>query len=64
VATVGLLLGAVFLFSAVYQFSLAVIQGRGWTVIRVALGECLRSPGRGAPDQSLKHAPTSATLWK
>ncbi len=38
VTTIGLLLGAVFLFSAAYQFSLAVIQGGGWAVIRVALG--------------------------
>ena len=38
VTTVGLMLGAVFLFSAVYQFSLAAIQGGGWAVFRVALG--------------------------
>lgn len=37
-ATIGLLLGAVFLFSAIYQFSLAGIQGGGWAVVRIALG--------------------------
>ncbi len=38
VTTVGLMLGAVFLFSAVYQFALAAIQGGGWAVFRVTLG--------------------------
>ena len=38
VATIGLMLGAVFLFAAIYQFSLAVIQGGGWAVVRVVLG--------------------------
>ncbi len=38
VTTVGLMLGAVFLFSAIYQFGLAWIQGGGWAVFRIALG--------------------------
>lgn len=38
VATVGLLLGAVFLFSAVSEFSLAALQGGGWAVLRAILG--------------------------
>jgi len=38
VTTIGLLLGAVFLLSAVYQFALAGIQGGGWAVLRVILG--------------------------
>jgi len=37
VATVGLMLGAVFLFAAAQQFALAVLQGGGWAVLRVAL---------------------------
>jgi uncharacterized membrane protein HdeD (DUF308 family) len=37
VATVGLMLGAVFLFAAVQQFALAVLQGGGWAVLRVVL---------------------------
>lgn len=36
--TIGLLLGAVFLFSAVYQFGLAVLQGGGWAALRIILG--------------------------
>ena len=36
--TIGLLLGAVFLFSAVYQFGLAALQGGGWAVMRAILG--------------------------
>ncbi|HXW35865.1 MAG TPA: DUF308 domain-containing protein [Acidimicrobiales bacterium] len=38
VATIGLLLGAVFLFSAVYQFAAAALQGGGWAVLRIILG--------------------------
>jgi uncharacterized membrane protein HdeD (DUF308 family) len=38
VTTIGLLLGAVFLFSAIYQFGLAALQGGGWAVVRVLLG--------------------------
>jgi uncharacterized membrane protein HdeD (DUF308 family) len=38
VTTIGLLLGAVFLFSALYQFSLAMLRGGGWAVLRIALG--------------------------
>ena len=38
VATIGLLLGAVFLFAAIYQFGLAALQGGGWAVVRVILG--------------------------
>lgn len=38
VATIGLLLGAVFSFSAVYQFGLAALQGGGWGAFRVVLG--------------------------
>jgi uncharacterized membrane protein HdeD (DUF308 family) len=37
VATVGLMLGAVFLFAAVHQFAVAALQGGGWAVFRVAL---------------------------
>jgi uncharacterized membrane protein HdeD (DUF308 family) len=37
-ATIGLLLGAVFLFAAIYQFGLAALQGGGWAVVRVILG--------------------------
>jgi hypothetical protein len=37
VATIGLMLGAVFLYSAVYQLWLAGIQGGGWAVFRIAL---------------------------
>ncbi|MGO9853919.1 MAG: DUF308 domain-containing protein [Acidimicrobiales bacterium] len=37
-ATIGLLLGAVFLFAAIYQFGLAALQGGGWAVMRVILG--------------------------
>ena len=38
VATIGLLLGAVFLFSAVSEWSLAALQGGGWAVLRGILG--------------------------
>lgn len=38
VATIGLLLGAVFLFSAVSEFGVAVLRGGGWAVLRVILG--------------------------
>lgn len=38
VATIGLLLGAVFLFGAVSQFGLATLQGGGWAVLRIILG--------------------------
>lgn len=38
VATVGLLLGAVFLFSAVSEFTLAALQSGGWAVLRAILG--------------------------
>jgi uncharacterized membrane protein HdeD (DUF308 family) len=38
VATIGLLLGAVFLFSAVTQFGLAALRGGGWAVLRALLG--------------------------
>lgn len=38
VATVGLLLGAVFLFTAVSEFTLAAFQGGGWAILRVILG--------------------------
>lgn len=33
VATIGLMLGAVFLFAAVHQFAVAVVQGGGLTAI-------------------------------
>jgi uncharacterized membrane protein HdeD (DUF308 family) len=38
VTTIGLLLGAVFLFSSVFQFALAALLGTGWAVLRVVLG--------------------------
>jgi len=38
VATIGLMLGAVFLLAAVHQFALAGIQGGGWAVFRILLG--------------------------
>src|SRR5271165_5361187 len=38
VATVGVLLGAVFLFTSVEEFAIAAIQGGGWAVFRVILG--------------------------
>jgi uncharacterized membrane protein HdeD (DUF308 family) len=38
IATVGLLLGAVFLFTAVSEFTLAAFQPAGWAVLRVILG--------------------------
>ena len=38
VATIGLMLGAVFLFAAVHQFAVAAIQGGGWAVFRILLG--------------------------
>lgn len=38
VASIGLLLGIVFLFSAAYQFALAALQGGGWAAMRVILG--------------------------
>jgi|SRR5579862_2246973 len=37
VATIGLLLGAVFLFSAASEFGLAMLQGGGWAVLRAFL---------------------------
>ncbi len=37
VGTIGLLLGAVFLYSAMYQFALAALQGGGWAVARAVL---------------------------
>ena len=54
VTTIGLLLGAVFLFSAVYQFSLAAIQGGGWAVFRVPLGVLFRWRGHLVVRQSLR----------
>lgn len=41
VATVGLLLGAVFLFSAVSEFTLAALQSGAWAVLRAILGVAL-----------------------
>jgi uncharacterized membrane protein HdeD (DUF308 family) len=38
VATIGLMLGAVFLFAAVHQFAVAAFQGGGWAVFRILLG--------------------------
>jgi uncharacterized membrane protein HdeD (DUF308 family) len=38
VATVGLMLGFVFVFAAVHQFGVAAVQGGGWAVFRVLLG--------------------------
>ncbi|HTU38534.1 MAG TPA: DUF308 domain-containing protein [Acidimicrobiales bacterium] len=38
VATIGLMLGAVFLLAALYQFGMAGIQGGGWAVLRIILG--------------------------
>lgn len=38
VTTIGLLLGAIFLFSALYQCAVAALQGGGWAVLRVILG--------------------------
>jgi uncharacterized membrane protein HdeD (DUF308 family) len=38
VATIGLMLGAVFLFAAVHQFAVAALQGGGWAVFRILLG--------------------------
>ena len=38
VATIGLMLGAVFLFAAVHQFGVAAVQGGGWAVFRILLG--------------------------
>ena len=37
-ATIGLLLGALFLFSSVEQLALAALKGGGWAVLRVLLG--------------------------
>jgi len=37
VATVGLMLGFVFLFAAIHQFGVAAVQGGGWAVFRVLL---------------------------
>jgi uncharacterized membrane protein HdeD (DUF308 family) len=37
VATIGLMLGAVFLFAAVHQIALAGLQGGGWAVFRILL---------------------------
>jgi uncharacterized membrane protein HdeD (DUF308 family) len=38
VTTIGLMLGAVFLFAAAHEFALAVFQGGGWAVVRILLG--------------------------
>jgi len=38
VATVGILLGAVFLLTAVEEFAIVAIRGGGWGVFRVLLG--------------------------
>ena len=38
VATIGLMLGAVFLFAAIHQFGVAALQGGGWAVFRILLG--------------------------
>jgi uncharacterized membrane protein HdeD (DUF308 family) len=38
VATVGLLLGAVFLLTSVQEFAIAAIRGGGWAIFRVILG--------------------------
>ncbi len=38
VATVGLMLGFVFLFAAIHQFGVAAVQGGGWVVFRILLG--------------------------
>ena len=54
VTTVGLMLGAVFLFSAVYQFALAAIQGGGWAVFRVALGVLFIGGGHLVVRESLR----------
>jgi len=37
-ATIGLLLGALFLFSGIEEFVLASLKGGGWAVLRVLLG--------------------------
>jgi hypothetical protein len=37
VATIGLMLGAVFLFAAVHQIAVAAFQGGGWAVFRILL---------------------------
>ncbi|HXW35942.1 MAG TPA: DUF308 domain-containing protein [Acidimicrobiales bacterium] len=37
-ATIGLLLGAVFLYAAVAQFAWAALRGGGWAVVRIVLG--------------------------
>jgi uncharacterized membrane protein HdeD (DUF308 family) len=37
VATIGLMLGAVFLFAAMHQFAVAMMQGGVWAVLRIVL---------------------------
>jgi hypothetical protein len=60
VATIGLMLGAVFLFAAVHQITLAGLQGGGWAVFGFS-SPCCSSERASGPSSS---PTTPFGLWR